>query len=128
MCIRDSLNAHEGPAPRRAQLGPLEPTAPPVARALAAAPKTWVEKRSWVLVPFSFSRLYEWHVAVFQTLAMLAFAQAMAWPRAIAVQMLSTVLWTLNFLALARAAVEVCAGGAPERRSFDGAPSVGMTS
>ena len=47
---------------------------------------------------------------------------------AIAVQMLSTVLWTLNFLALARAAVEVCAGRAPERRSFDGAPSVGMAS
>lgn len=50
-----------------------------LALAMQAAPKTYMEKRSWFHPLYSMNRLFEWHTITFTILATLAFSTLLQW-------------------------------------------------
>jgi len=79
---------------------------PPVAHLLDAAPKTYLEVRTWLHVVFAFFRVYEYHVLSFQVLATVAFARYLVWDAAYTVEVLSGAALTINAAALLEAGLE----------------------
>ncbi|KAL3922878.1 MAG: hypothetical protein SGILL_001970 [Bacillariaceae sp.] len=73
---------------------------PPVSDGLAAAPKTFLEKRSWLRGMLALNRILEWHIVTFFLLAVIAFARELVWGWVYAVQVASGVFWIFNFLFL----------------------------
>ncbi|KAL3922916.1 MAG: hypothetical protein SGILL_001947 [Bacillariaceae sp.] len=73
---------------------------PPVSDALSAAPKTFLEKRSWLRGMLALNRILEWHIVTFFLLAVIAFARELVWGWVYAVQVASGVFWIFNFLFL----------------------------
>lgn len=82
-----------------------------LARALRAAPKTYLEKRSWFHPLYSMNRLFEWHAISFTLLAAIAFSNLLQWTWFFTLKVASIVflemsafgilwtcleLWTLN--------------------------------
>lgn len=79
----------------------------PVWKGMAAAPKTFLEKRSILSTVLCFHRVVEFHVITFQILAVLSFSAMMVWSKAYCLQMLSTVFWSINFLGILWTSLEV---------------------
>jgi len=74
----------------------------PIARALGAAPKTFVEKRSLLGFLLAFNRLYEFLLVTFQFQACFAFGQYLCWPLPYYLQIMSTPFMTINAFAILR--------------------------
>jgi callose synthase len=73
---------------------------PPVSEGLSAAPKTFLEKRSWLRGMLALNRILEWHIVTFFLLAVIAFARELVWGWVYSVQVASGVFWIFNFLFL----------------------------
>ncbi len=71
---------------------------PFVADALAATPKSYLEKRSWFHLFINFRRVYEFLIVTFQLLAVWALSEVLVWDPAFRVQALSSVFLSLNLL------------------------------
>ena len=80
---------------------------PPVVEALAKAPKTFLEKRSWFRGMLALNRILEWHIVTFYLLAVIAFARELVWGWVYSLQVASGVFWIFNFLHLFWALLEV---------------------
>ncbi|GAX21844.1 hypothetical protein FisN_30Hh044 [Fistulifera solaris] len=90
--------------------GPLPgETILPVAEGLAASPKTFLEKRSWLRGIMALSRILEWHIVTFYLLAAAAFARELVWGWVYSLQVASGVFWLFNALHLTWALLEVWA-------------------
>ncbi|KAG7363584.1 1,3-beta-glucan synthase component-domain containing protein [Nitzschia inconspicua] len=72
----------------------------PVSDGLNAAPKTFLEKRSWLRGMLALNRILEWHIVTFYLLAVVAFARELVWGWVYSVQVASGVFWIFNFLFL----------------------------
>ncbi len=73
---------------------------PPVAEGLETAPKTFLEKRSWLRGMLALNRILEWHIVTFYLLAVIAFSRELVWGWVYSVQVASGVFWIFNFLFL----------------------------
>jgi callose synthase len=73
---------------------------PPVAEGLEAAPKTFLEKRSWLRGMLALNRILEWHIVTFYLLSVIAFSRELVWGWVYSVQVASGVFWIFNFLFL----------------------------
>ncbi|KAL7564229.1 hypothetical protein ACA910_012257 [Epithemia clementina (nom. ined.)] len=80
---------------------------PPVTDGLERAPKTFLEKRSWLRGILALNRILEWHIASFYLLAVVAFARELVWGWVQTFQVASGVFWILNALHLCWAMLEV---------------------
>lgn len=78
-----------------------------VARALKAAKKTYVEKRSWLHPLLSMRRIFEWHVITFTLLTGWAFASELVWTHNFTLQVMSFAFWVVTFLSLLWTCLEV---------------------
>lgn len=79
---------------------PEESVLPPVTEGLLAAPKTFLEKRSWFKGIMALNRLVEWHIVTFYLLAVLAFSRHLVWGWVYSLQVFSGVFWIYNILGL----------------------------
>lgn len=79
----------------------------PVTVALADAPKTFLEKRSWFRGMLALNRILEWHIVTFYLLAVIAFARELVWGWVYSLQVASGVFWIFNLLRLFWALLEV---------------------
>lgn len=73
---------------------------PPVSEGLETAPKTFLEKRSWLRGMLALNRILEWHIVTFYLLAVIAFSRELVWGWVYSVQVASGVFWIFNFLFL----------------------------
>ena len=80
---------------------------PPVTDGLERAPKTFLEKRSWLRGILALNRILEWHIASFFLLAVVAFSRELVWGWVQTFQVGSAVFWILNALHLFWAMLEV---------------------
>ena len=71
-----------------------------VSDGLESAPKTFLEKRSWLRGILALNRILEWHIVTFYLLAVVAFSQDLVWGWVYSVQLASCVFWIFNFLFL----------------------------
>ncbi len=85
----------------------LKKSSVPIHKALAKAPKTFLEKRSILSIFLSFSRILEFHLVTFHFLTALSFASMLIWPTYYTVQIISSVLITINFLPILWCMLEV---------------------
>jgi len=88
---------------------PFGQTLPPITEGLVAAPKTFLEKRSWLRGILALSRIVEWHIATFYLLVVTAFARELVWGWVYFLQVASGVFWVLNSLHLGWGLLEVWA-------------------
>jgi len=79
---------------------------PAIADRLKAAPKTFLEVRTWTHVVFAFQRVYEFHVLAFLALAVVGFARFLVWDWTYALQVASILAAAQNACALAWAVLE----------------------
>jgi len=90
--------------------GELSHTTPqPISEGLAAAPKTFLEKRSWLRAVLAFSRILEWHLITFFLLAVIAFSRELVWGWVYSLQVASGVFWLINVIAICWGLLEVWA-------------------
>lgn len=82
---------------------------PPVSEGLRSAPKTFLEKRSWLRGVMALSRIIEWHIITFYLLGTVAFARELVWGWVYFLQVASAVFWLFNALHLLWALLEVWA-------------------
>ena len=82
---------------------------PPVTEGLENAPKTFLEKRSWLRGIMALSRILEWHIVTFYVLGVIAFARELVWGWVYSLQVASAVFWLFNSLHLCWALLEVWA-------------------
>ena len=80
---------------------------PSVSFALETAPKTFLEKRSYLRGILALSRVIEWNVLTFYLLAVVAFANRLVWGWVYSLQVASGVFWFMNSLHLFWAILEV---------------------
>lgn len=80
---------------------------PSIADGLVDAPKTFLEKRSWLRGMLALNRILEWHIVTFYLLAVVAFARELVWGWVYSVQVASGVFWIFNVLHLFWGLVEV---------------------
>lgn len=78
-----------------------------VADALENAPKTFLEKRSWLRGILALSRIVEWHIVTFYLLGVIAFSRELVWGWVYSLQVSSAVFWIFNALHLTWAVLEV---------------------
>lgn len=78
-----------------------------VADALAAAPKTYVEKRSYLHAILSFHRILEWHAIAFTLLTCLGFSNNLVWTTAYTLQSASIVFIEINIFGILWMCLEV---------------------
>ena len=81
----------------------------PIADALAVAPKTFLEKRSWLRGTLALNRILEWHIITFFLLSVIAFSRELVWGWVYSIQVGSGVFWIFNALHLFWALLEVWA-------------------
>lgn len=112
---RSCLNYHYSNADP-AELGDLEggskssmplESLPSISEGLATAPKTFLEKRSWLRGLLALSRIFEWHIVTFYLLAVVAFSRELVWGWVYSMQIASGVFWIYNGLHLFWALLEV---------------------
>ena len=82
---------------------------PPVTEGLLIAPKTFLEKRSWLRGVLALNRILEWHIVTFYLLGVIAFARDLVWGWVYSLQVASAVFWIFNALHLSWALLEVWA-------------------
>lgn len=83
------------------------PPAVPLHKALDAAPKTFLEKRSLLSTILTFHRVLEFHLVTFQMCACLAFAEMLVWDVYYNLQIFSSVLLAFNLYAIVWCMLEV---------------------
>jgi callose synthase len=98
---RDVEYSYNGPMP--------DETLEPVSDGLTRAPKTFLEKRSWLRGILALSRIAEWHIVTFYVLGVIAFARDLVWGWVYFLQVASAVFWLFNALHLLWALLEVWA-------------------
>ena len=79
----------------------------PVSEGLEKAPKTFLEKRSWLRGILALNRIVEWHIITFYLLAVVAFSRELVWGWVYSVQLGSGVFWIFNFMFLLWQLLEV---------------------
>jgi callose synthase len=79
----------------------------PLAEGLAHAPKTFLEKRSWLRGILALNRVLEWHIVTFYLLSVIAFSRELVWGWVYSLQVASAVFWMFNALHLCWALLEV---------------------
>jgi len=90
--------------------GPLPgDSLPPIAEGLLNAPKTFLEKRSWLRGILALFRIIEWHIITFYLLGVIAFSHDLIWSWVYTIQVASGVFWLFNFLYLTWGLLEVWA-------------------
>lgn len=90
--------------------GPLPGEAlEPVVDGLESAPKTFLEKRSWLRGIMALSRILEWHIVTFYVLGVIAFSRELVWGWVFSLQVASAVFWLFNALHLCWSLLEVWA-------------------
>jgi hypothetical protein len=77
-----------------------KPLITPVHKALATAPKTFLEKRSLLSTILTFHRILEFHIVTFWILAVLSFHEMLVWDRFYGLQMVSSVFLIFNLLGI----------------------------
>ena len=82
---------------------------PPITMGMLSAPKTFLEKRSWLRGIMAMSRIIEWHLVTFYLLSVLAFSHDMVWGWVYTLQVASGVFWLFNSLAICWGLLEVWA-------------------
>lgn len=88
--------------------GPLPgESLPPVSEGMAKAPKTFLEKRSWLRGVLALNRILEWHIVTFFLLGVVAFSRELVWGIVYSLQVASGVFWIFNALHLCWALLEV---------------------
>uniref|UniRef100_A0A7S1UZ62 1,3-beta-glucan synthase n=2 Tax=Grammatophora oceanica TaxID=210454 RepID=A0A7S1UZ62_9STRA len=81
--------------------GPLPgETLPAIAEGMFSAPKTFLEKRSWLRGVLALNRILEWHIVTFYLLSVIAFARELVWGWVYSLQISSGVFWIFNALHL----------------------------
>lgn len=80
---------------------------PPIAEGLSKAPKTFLEKRSWLRGILALNRILEWHIVTFYLLGVVAFSRELVWGWVFSLQVASAVFWIFNALHLCWALLEV---------------------
>ena len=80
---------------------------PSIAEGLLEAPKTFLEKRSWLRGMLALNRILEWHIVTFYLLAVVAFSRELVWGWVYSVQIASGVFWIFNALHLFWGLLEV---------------------
>jgi len=75
-------------------------TLTPVSEGMEKAPKTFLEKRSWLRGILALNRIIEWHIVTFYLLSVVAFSRELVWGWVFSVQLASGVFWIFNFLFL----------------------------
>jgi len=91
-------------------IGPLPgESLAPVTDGLSVAPKTFLEKRSWLRGILALNRIIEWHIVTFYLLGVIAFARELVWGWVYSLQVASAVFWIYNALHLLWALLEVWA-------------------
>eukprot|EP00522_Entomoneis_paludosa_P015389 CAMPEP_0172442256 /NCGR_PEP_ID=MMETSP1065-20121228/2711_1 /TAXON_ID=265537 /ORGANISM="Amphiprora paludosa, Strain CCMP125" /LENGTH=2141 /DNA_ID=CAMNT_0013192053 /DNA_START=185 /DNA_END=6610 /DNA_ORIENTATION=+ len=95
----------------RHQYTGMEPKdlSPSVVYGLEHAPKTFLEKRSWLRGMLALNRILEWHIVTFYLLAVIAFSRELVWGWVETFQVASAVFWIYNSLHLCWALLEVWA-------------------
>lgn len=71
------------------------------------APKTFLEKRSWLRGIMAMSRIVEWHFVTFYLLAVLAFSHDLVWGWVYSLKVASGVFWMFNSIAIVWGLLEV---------------------
>lgn len=82
---------------------------PPITVGMMNAPKTFLEKRSWLRGIMALNRIIEWHIVTFYLLSVLAFSHDMVWGWVFTLQVASGVFWIFNSLAICWELLEVWA-------------------
>jgi callose synthase len=82
---------------------------PALAEGLTEAPKTFLEKRSWLRGVLALNRLVEWHIVTFYLLAVIAFSRELVWGWVYSLQLASVAFWMFNALHLCWALLDVWA-------------------
>lgn len=99
--IEDANNPMTAPLPGELQA--------PITVGMMAAPKTFLEKRSWLRGIMAMSRIIEWHIVTFYLLSVLAFSHDLVWGWVYTLQVASGVFWLFNSLAIIWELLEVWA-------------------
>lgn len=73
---------------------------PPITEGLIDAPKTFLEKRSWLRGVLALFRILEWHIVTFYLLAVVAFSRELVWGVAYTAEVASGAFWIFNVLHL----------------------------
>jgi len=79
----------------------------PIIEALTNAPKTFLEKRSWLRGVLALYRIIEWHIVTFYLLSVYAFADELVWGYLYGFQIASGVFLILNGLGIIWGLLEV---------------------
>lgn len=82
---------------------------PTITEGLEKAPKTFLEKRSWLRGVLALNRILEWHIVTFYLLGVLAFSRELVWGWVFSLQVASAVFWIFNALHLCWSLLEVWA-------------------
>jgi len=82
---------------------------PSIAEGLLAAPKTFLEKRSWFRAILAFNRVIEWHIVTFYLLGVISFSRQLVWGWVYSFQVASGVFWIVNVLYIIWSVLEVWA-------------------
>ncbi|TFJ83846.1 hypothetical protein NSK_004943 [Nannochloropsis salina CCMP1776] len=80
-----------------------------IARALKGSPKTFMEKRSWLMIMLAFRRLIDFHVVTFFILAVQGFWLNLQWDDPYYYQLMSSVFMLMNSLGIFWATLEIWA-------------------
>jgi callose synthase len=78
-----------------------------ITEGLVDAPKTFLEKRSWLRGILSLNRILEWDIVTFYLLAVVAFSRELVWGWVYSLQVASGVFWIFNSLHLFWGLLEV---------------------
>lgn len=107
-CSSDAADAADVEA--SGMTGPLPgDSLPSITEGLLEAPKTFLEKRSWLRGILALFRIIEWHIITFYLLAVIAFSRELIWGWVYTLHVASGVFWIFNFLYLSWGLLEVWA-------------------
>lgn len=82
---------------------------PTIEEGLMNAPKTFLEKRSWLRGVIAMFRILEWHLITFYLLSVVAFSTELVWGWVYTLQVASGVFWIFNSLQITFGILEVWA-------------------
>lgn len=82
---------------------------PSIAEGMKHAPKTFLEKRSWLRGLMALFRILEWHLVTFYLLSVIAFSRELVWGWVYTLQVASGVFWIFNSLQVTFGILEVWA-------------------
>ena len=89
--------------------GRLASDQPTILEGLETAPKSFLEKRSWLRGVIALFRIVEWHIVTFYLLAVIAFSNELVWGWVYTIQVASGVFWIFNALQVTFGILEVWA-------------------